>query len=121
MQNGRISRFLKRCVRLEQCFFDQEKCRYVFCLHKEISEAEETIFVYPKQRQIGFRVTREVYRGETADPNGFGYFDNYDTIVVESVDQRGLSSAQAAKVLCDLFAKHDSAHVVSKRSLKLLR
>jgi len=121
VQDGRITRFLNRCLRLEQCWFDEDRHRYVFDLYSEMCVQEETIFVYPKERRIWFRSTREIFLGETPDPCGVGFSDSYDTIVVESVDKKDLSSEEAAKMLCELFTKHDLDHVVSKRSLRLLR
>lgn len=121
MQDGRITRFLNRCLRLDQCFYCEVNHRFVFNLYEGLEAKQEALFVYPQERRIWFLATFEVYRGEIPDGTGFGSFDDYDYVPVESVDKKNLSSQEAAKMLYGLFTKHDLDHVVSKRSLRLLR
>lgn len=120
MLDGRITSFIRKCLKKGECAYEPDQRRYGFWLSDPMMLEEVVMFVYPMERRVRFLQTIEVWKGNY--PDGFGgEVDVYDTVVRSDDDRKYLSSEDAAKMIFAKLSAFDFDGVVSKDSLKLLR
>ncbi|MFA5990880.1 MAG: hypothetical protein WC794_01370 [Candidatus Doudnabacteria bacterium] len=118
--DGRVSRFLERCLRNHECWYSPEQQRYEFNLTTDDISEENSLFVFPKERRVRFLQIIEDVVGSCPDGIG-GERDVYETVIRCDDDRKNLSSEEAAKMIFAKLISWDFDGIVSKESLRLLK